>query len=337
MAVPPVYLMQSTIKLLKNKTSRMELPFCRPKIPAQRNGIQNFYGRSNFGKIIMTMNKKLLLLFFGYCFCQNVSGQAYNAGTIFFNHTDINPDSLMHYVFFPYTHQVVDLTVFGNNPEIEFVADGSSSPGGTSAYINIRSLDTNVFISFGRLDSVYDSTSSSWLVTKVAKVLNAGDLINSQGAVWDNSMLYISDHSGSFGWTKDVNDWIGADRYIGLKYDDGNIVAYGWIKVGCVHEDSCYVREFSSTPIVLGGVAEAANNKMLLYPNPFRSFFTISFDPLIPIDEINIYDITGSCILKKKCTNRLAEEIDLTDQEAGIYLLQVTYKEGTRYQKIIKE
>jgi hypothetical protein len=237
---------------------------------------------------------------------------------------------------FPYVHQVYDLNVFNPSPGVEFVADGSTSSGGTSAYISIRSLDAHVYISVARLDSVYDTTSSSWLVTTVAKPLNAGDAINAPGSVWDNGLLYISDHSASFGWSKNVNDWTGSDKYIGLKYDDGTALAYGWIRLQCVSSDSCYVKEYSYTPSI-AGIEEAEGSNAGLFPNPVISKLTVYFNGLFPAEEINVYDITGHCILKSKPIGFVKEEIDLSAQPAGLYFLLARAGNRTVKMKIMKE
>ena len=280
--------------------------------------------------------KKTFLFSLAYCLFQTANCQVYNAGTTLTNYTDLNPDTFLHYTYNPFSHQVADFKIFGNSPDIEFVADGSSSPGGSSAYISIRSLNAFVFISLRRLDSVFDNTSQSWLITKVARPLNAGDPINTSGKVWDNSMLYISDHSASFGWTKDVNDWIGGDKYIGLKYDDGSAIAYGWIRLSCQTKDSCYVKDLSTTAI-LAGLKEIENNKALIYPNPSTSKFTVYSDPLAPAEEICVYDRTGNCILKRRSSHGPKEEIDLSAQPCGIYFLQAKTKDGIMTRKIVKE
>src|SRR6476620_2188715 len=96
----------------------------------------------------------------------------------------------------------------------------------------------------GRLDSVYAPGSSSWVVTKIAKPLSAGDQVNAGAAMWDNSMLYLTDHSGHNGGNKNVNDWVAGDKYLALKYQSGATITYGWLRVQCPSEDSCYVKDF---------------------------------------------------------------------------------------------
>lgn len=189
--------------------------------------------------------KKFLLpiLFASYL---NANSQVYTAGTMFSVYYDINPDTLLNYTVYPYTNKSFGFNLFGSaSDDLEITAEGATSPGGTSAYFSIRSLNQNVYIRFGRLDSVYIPAYNFWDVTKIARPLNAGDQINTPAAIWDTTLLYLTDHSGYGGGNKNVNDWIGDDKYVGLKYQNGNTVTYGWIRVQCVSKDSCYIKDYS--------------------------------------------------------------------------------------------
>ena len=190
------------------------------------------------------MKKLLLPILLGSYF--NVNSQVYNAGTAFSVYNDINPDTLINYSF-PYTNETYGISVFGNSSnDIELTAHGAASSGGSDAYIKVTSLNPNVYVLFGRWDSVqYMSAPYNWNVTKVAKPLNQNDPINTNGAIWKNDTLYLTDHSGHSGGNKNVNDWIGGNKYLGIKYQNGSIIKYGWIRLQCTAEDSCYVKDFS--------------------------------------------------------------------------------------------
>jgi hypothetical protein len=279
--------------------------------------------------------KKFLLFSLAAFFSNAAHAQVFQAGIALANYTDIIPDQLMRYVFNPFTHQVYDLKVFGNSPDIQFTSHGSSSPGGSIAYISIRVLNPDVYIRFGRLDSTYDSTSSSWLITKVAKPLGVGEVINAPGAVWEDSMLYITDHSASFGWSKNVNDWIGGERFVGLKYSNGSVLAYAWVRLQCIDKDSCYVKDFSSTGF-LTGVEEASGSSLIIYPVPVKEKLMVCFHPDAAA-EICVFDIAGNCLFRKAAVGSLQEEIDLTDLPGGMYFLQVKTEQRILNRKIIKE
>ncbi|MFL5764383.1 MAG: T9SS type A sorting domain-containing protein [Bacteroidia bacterium] len=268
--------------------------------------------------------KKLLLVFFSVASFASANAQSFYAGNMYPQYTDITPDHLVYYTYFPYTHFDFDMDIFpsaGN--DVEITSDGSSSPGGSSAYINIKSLSPDVYISFGRLDSVFDSTSTSWLVTKVAKPLAYGELINSGATIWDNSMQYIVDHSASFGWTKNVNDWIGGDRYVGLKYVSGPNSWYGWIRLNCFKQDSCYVKDFSSAMNTVG-IVETASEYPAIYPNPSKEIFYIDNLDLnfFRQENISLTDLSGRKVnfSSEKIGTRVI--IKPESVSAGCYLLK---------------
>jgi hypothetical protein len=263
--------------------------------------------------------------------------QTFTAGTMYPQYTDINPDQLMYYVYFPYIHLDYNIDMFSPaGDEIQVTSDGASSSGGSSAYINIKCLSPDVYVSMGRLDSVYDSTSTSWLVTKVAKPLNAGDPINSSGAVWVNAMQYISDHSASFGWMKDVNDWIGGDKYVGVKYMGTAGTWYGWIRLQCFKKDSCYVKDFSSAMTGVG-VGEIAGEQMTVYPNPVKDAIYLDKTDAAAFDvnKLRLTDLAGREI--KFNTEIAVDRVKLVTAELadGCYLLNYTDERSSWSRKII--
>lgn len=242
--------------------------------------------------------KKLILLPSLILASFQVNAQSINAGTHLSMYSDIVPDSLMNYTVAPYTNEVYGLNLFGSAAnDIEFTAHGAVSSSGSSAYISITSLDPNVFISEGRLDSVFTISSSTWNVTKIAKPLTMGQQINTSGAVWDNTTLYLTDHSGSGGGNKDVNDFIGGDKYIVLKYQSGSTTTYGWIRVGCVSEDSCYIKEYSSGSSSVG-ISENVKTSFSVYPNPSNGVFTLKGSNLNAVDQqsITLKNICGEAV-----------------------------------------
>ncbi|MCW3075644.1 MAG: hypothetical protein JWO32_253 [Bacteroidetes bacterium] len=185
--------------------------------------------------------KKLIFSAFILSFFK-ISSQSYTAGTQYPGYVNIT-DTLLNYKTSPFTQETYSIDVFGSvATDIEFMARGSVSSGGSQAFIRVTSLNPNVYISLGRIDSVFVPASSNYNVTNIAKPLNAGNVINSAGAVWDNTTLYLTDHSGSGGGNKNVNDFVGGDKYIGLKFVSPGANSYGWIRVSCISQDSCTLK-----------------------------------------------------------------------------------------------
>jgi hypothetical protein len=280
--------------------------------------------------------KKNLFLFF-IAFLTRSYSQVYTAGTFLANYMNINPDVMINYVVVPYTNDTYSVSIF-NNPsyDLEFTAHGAVSSSGSAAYIKVTSLDPNVSISFGRWDSVFVPGGPGWNVTKVAKPLNPGEQINASGTVWDNTTLYFTDHSGAGGGNKNVNDWIGGDKYLGVKYQNGNMTAYGWIKLQCSTKDTCLIKEYSSSQITTG-LREGRKDYPRIYPNP------ISNAIYIELNEADVSDIMMSDLLGRE----VKMNVEVKDKKmkigfdpdlpSGCYFLR--YKTGSvsHVKKLVKE
>jgi hypothetical protein len=280
--------------------------------------------------------KKLLLIlsFLGVYF--HAESQ-YTAGTMYPDYYDISPDTLLNYVIFPYTNESLFFDLFDDAAtDIEIRANGAVSSGGTSAYINVIPLNPNLFVRWGRYDSVYIPAYNYWDVSNIAKPLAAGDLINAPGAIWSDSMAYITDHSGWGGGNKNVNDWIGGDRYIGLKYQNGSSVAYGWIRVECVSEDSCYVKDYSIAPLILG-INETLKNESFIFPNPMTGVFYLKNpDANLKASDIILTDIYGKRINFRTQRENASLRIETETIPSGCYFLQYKSGESFSSQKVIK-
>lgn len=249
--------------------------------------------------------KKLLLFPFLIGSSLSVSSQILNAGDMFPEYQDINPDTLLNYVVVPFTNEVYSLDLFGDsNNDIQFTARGSISSGGSDAFISVASLDPNVYIRMGRLDSVYAPGTSSWVVTRIAEPLGTGQQINTASAAWDNTTLYLTDHTGHDGANKNVNDWVGGDRFMGLKYQGGSTVYYAWLRINCPSEDSCYLKDYAVAGTV--GIEEKAKVEAAVYPNPLNDHFYLkNIDP-------GTFDIT-----KLKLKDLFAKEVKFSCEIKG--------------------
>jgi hypothetical protein len=283
--------------------------------------------------------KHILLILISGIFCAKAWGQTYNAGAVLDRYTDINPDKLMDYRTVPYTHETYAVDLFGDPAEdLEFTAHGAASSGGSDAYIRVRSLNPQVYITLGRIDSVYVPADSGWNVTRVAKPLNAGDDIDSPSALWDNTGLYLTDHSGHGGGNKNVNDWIAGEKFLGLKYNNGTRIDYGWVRIECISRDSCFIKDLSSSSLIAGR-EEKLTRSITLYPNPADNDVYLdhvkagSFD----ISRLRITDIKGKGI-EFTCVpsgERIKIELDPA-LPGGCYILQYFTDKEVFTRKLVK-
>jgi len=79
------------------------------------------------------------------------------------------------------------------------------------------------------------------------------------------------------------------------------------------------------------GIQSIADADIRIYPNPSHGIFNV--DGISSETEIMVYDAFGGLIYSKTTHKPMA--INLSDQPAGIYLIQIKTLVGTHYQKII--
>lgn len=63
-----------------------------------------------------------------------------------------------------------------------------------------------------------------------------------------------------------------------------------------------------------------------IYPNPVSRYLTLQFDPPAPF-QLDLYDLLGRHLLSAEL-NETIQQIDLTNLDAGIYLLRLSDGEG---------
>ena len=79
----------------------------------------------------------------------------------------------------------------------------------------------------------------------------------------------------------------------------------------------------------------ADESPFTLYPNPVKDLLSLRFDDGIEPENVELYDISGR-LVDTKCNG--LESIDMCAMPAGVYMLRVTMKDGTRYyEKILKD
>ena len=78
-------------------------------------------------------------------------------------------------------------------------------------------------------------------------------------------------------------------------------------------------------------------NKIVIYPNPSSGIYTI-FSGNVPLDQLEVFDITGKVIVKKNdiaLTNNSAT-LNLTSLSDGVYFVRITSEKQTTVKRIIK-
>jgi hypothetical protein len=84
---------------------------------------------------------------------------------------------------------------------------------------------------------------------------------------------------------------------------------------------------------VVTGISDLNEANASVYPNPTNGRITISSN--IPINTIEIYNLSGTLIFADLKVNQPLKEIDLSGNSKGIYFVKIY--DGTKYfnQKVV--
>lgn len=268
--------------------------------------------------------------------------QVYPAGTILPYYFDINPDTVLNIIGNNSPTEYYNLDV--NNDlinDFKFQSVGAGGLGGGTHYINITPLNTNSFIRFGRKDSTWHAFYSYWMYTPLAKPLQVGDSVNSMVSVWKNTMLYLTDNTGSAGSYTQPQDWINPnDLYLGLKYQNATDTIYGWVRVNCPSMWQCTINDFSFSKCINAcvGIKEHERAKTLkIIPNPSNSKIRLVFDTEIKKAEIKVINELGQIVYMDDIDGKLECVLDLENYVNGLYLLEVKGENKACRGKFVKE
>lgn len=284
----------------------------------------------------MILKIKFILLFLSLGLF--AKSQVYKAGTVFPYYSDINPDTLL---FFGYgsignNHQTYNFNIDADpQPEFKIEAYSAGGMGGGTRWIKVIPTDTNCFVRFGRIDSLYDSQYLTWTTTPMAKPLSYGDSINSLSAIWSASGLSICDNSGTVSGAAHPADWVSTnDYYVGIKYQTASDTLYGWVRVNCPYLNQCRLKDYSMSSLTIG-IKEYKYNTIPVFPNPATNLIQIT-DPENRFRNatVEILNYSGQTVLLQAHSNT----IDVSKLPPGIYTLKISeagYKEY--YTKFIKE
>ncbi|MDO8896517.1 MAG: T9SS type A sorting domain-containing protein [Bacteroidales bacterium] len=84
------------------------------------------------------------------------------------------------------------------------------------------------------------------------------------------------------------------------------------------------------------GLPDLAKNEVLVYPNPFVDFISISSKKNTSFDKVEVFDLTGKMIFGNFDLQD-SEQIDLSFLNAGVYFLKVSESKRVIMVKIIKQ
>jgi hypothetical protein len=276
--------------------------------------------------------KKLIFLLLVFPFLSK--SQAYKAGQVLLGYTDINPDTLIATQYSAPSTYSIDLN--GDHvSDLRFVSQTIVGAGTQIYNIYVEPLNPSSFVVLERVDSAYNSYTSNWWVTNVAKPLAFGDTINKANTKWCNSVSVISDKSNVPGASKNILDWVNSvDQYVGVKYQDSGDTLVGWIRVYVPIWQKCYVKDFSFQSISIGIKEYNYSYQLKSYPNPTDQYLNFELQDQTKISEIEITNTIGQSVLRQP----FKKQINISLLSTGCYFIKLISEDGTiLHSKFVKE
>lgn len=79
-----------------------------------------------------------------------------------------------------------------------------------------------------------------------------------------------------------------------------------------------------------------STNNIKIYPNPTQGLVNIEFNSVQKLVELLVYDGRGVLIFQIQKNNSNQLNIDLTNVQLGIYMIQINSDHGTQFKKLVK-
>ncbi|MCH2232968.1 MAG: T9SS type A sorting domain-containing protein [Crocinitomicaceae bacterium] len=141
--------------------------------------------------------------------------------------------------------------------------------------------------------------------------------------------------SGTSGATYQWVTCPGLDPVTGATSQDFTPVNNGDYAV-IIDLNSCIDTSDCTTIADLGVESFVGNSAILAYPNPTESFVTINTGG-IQYETIKVYALDGKCVLEIPTNGKEQLDIDLTELNTGIYLLEAQGEKTSQTIKITKK
>jgi hypothetical protein len=230
----------------------------------------------------------------------------------------------------------IDINSDGIN-DIRLSSTLSISPSHTTAYVMVVTLNANTRLSFGSRDSTYNGYLHYYMTRDILKKYNLNDSIFSNNFI-PLTYGYLGYYYSYVGTTAISSQWINAgDKYFGVKYEDNNGIAYGWVKVNCQGSNNVLILEHSLGNQIIGLENKEIKTNIQIYPNPATDELTIELPIEIDIKEIKLIDICGKEYPLSFFVEGNGYKIRLTNFTAGLYFVELKTASGFVRKKVIVE
>lgn len=116
--------------------------------------------------------------------------------------------------------------------------------------------------------------------------------------------------------------------HISFSNENHGVAAYGYNRL-------IYTTNGGGLTECITGINEAENELMVnIYPNPSNGTFTVDVPNTILVDNLSIYDLSGSVVFQSATES---SSVLVNGLSSGMYILQVQTSEGVHTQKVIVE
>ena len=205
----------------------------------------------------------------------------------------------------PFTYDI------GDGPEASGLFTGLDAGDYAVLVIDYAGCEDNIYVSIGQpseLDALYSTTD---------EILGSDGAINI--TVIGGTPSFSYDWDGPGGFTSTDQDVTGLDAgTYEVTITDGN---------GCVHvEENMAVNSQLSIQEYEFGIE--------IYPNPSNGEFTILVENTNTF-EVTIYDLSGRIAMPSIVSNSNTIQLDLTENAAGTYFVELVTEEGRSIERIV--
>jgi len=221
-------------------------------------------------------------------------------------------------------------------------SDGSvtvSASGGTQPYVFLWTngqTDTAITglsaASYGVTvtDSAGCASASSITITQPDPIIIQSDTVVAESAAGssDGSItISVTGGTGTYSYNWSTGD--STQNISGL--------AEGTYTLIITDQDNCSSNTFSFNVPLATGISELSTDIIFtVYPNPFNNYLIVNSTYMIEL--IEVYDVLGQAVFSKPIKNKQnVYRLSLNGKSAGVYFLQVRFKDGTIItKKIVK-
>lgn len=182
--------------------------------------------------------------------------------------------------------------------------------------MDIDSL-SNVYFTGMRYKSTFNGNSPPKWYFEIGKLSTVGSLI---WLMQDSSLSPRAGHS--------IASLSNNSCYVSGMFHD-KIVLKDTL-IGILGVNNYFLAILDANVFTLVKELNSEQDIMIIYPIPSSGIFNVKLNNETLNSTICVYDLLGNCLLKKDCRNDASQNIDLSYQPKGVYLIEIV-GDGKRY------